>query len=188
MAIGPDIYAIAKEHWKEDRKNVKRRLVTAIGELQEKLAAMQAKVDAAEKDEESALQERDASQDALSAAHIALGGDGEWVAKIPSSDPPSSGDLYLDVPELARELRSQLVAANRELERWRHGVIVEGDFICPDSLALNAANATIAERDATIAGLVAALQPFSLKMGHHTQCNCINCIAREALAKYRGGK
>ncbi len=48
--------------------------------------------------------------------------------------------------DAARELnslRQQLAAANaeiaamtRELERWRHGVTIEGDFVCPDSLEL----------------------------------------------------
>jgi hypothetical protein len=28
------------------------------------------------------------------------------------------------------ELRAQLLAANRELERWRHGATVEGDYVC----------------------------------------------------------
>ena len=32
------------------------------------------------------------------------------------------------------ETGSQLAACERELERWRHGVQVEGDFVCPDSL------------------------------------------------------
>lgn len=44
-------------------------------------------------------------------------------------------------------------SAKRELERWRHGVTVEGDFVCPDSLEcerLRTANAELLEacRDA----------------------------------------
>jgi len=37
------------------------------------------------------------------------------------------------------DLTRQLAEANRELERWRHGVTIEGDFVCPDSLALSEA-------------------------------------------------
>ena len=35
---------------------------------------------------------------------------------------------------LVAELEAELAATNRELERWRHGVMVEGDYVCPDSL------------------------------------------------------
>jgi hypothetical protein len=52
--------------------------------------------------------ERDHAQDALQDTHIALGGDGEWVARSPSWAPPDSGDLHLDVPELARERMAEL--------------------------------------------------------------------------------
>lgn len=37
----------------------------------------------------------------------------------------------------AEKAEAELGAAIRELERWRHDVTVEGDFICPDSLALD---------------------------------------------------
>jgi len=40
-------------------------------------------------------------------------------------------------------LTRQLADANRELERWRHGVTIEGDFVCPDSLALSDARAEL---------------------------------------------
>src|SRR5690606_27934210 len=52
--------------------------------------------------------ERDRAQDALQDTHIALGGNGEWVARSPSWPPPDSGDLHLDVPELARERMADL--------------------------------------------------------------------------------
>ena len=48
--------------------------------------------------------ERDRYSDALANAHVALGGDGEWVAKMPGEHPPHSGDLALDVPALASEI------------------------------------------------------------------------------------
>ena len=42
---------------------------------------------------------------------------------------------------LAAESRAEraevsLAAAEREQDRWRHGVPIEGDYVCPDSLAL----------------------------------------------------
>ena len=39
----------------------------------------------------------------------------------------------------------ELDATKAELERWRHGRQVEGDYVCPDSLALGAAKARLAE-------------------------------------------
>ena len=41
------------------------------------------------------------------------------------------------------DLTRQLAEANRELERWRHGVTIEGDFVCLDSLALSEARAEL---------------------------------------------
>ena len=41
------------------------------------------------------------------------------------------------------DLTRQLAEANRELERWRHGVTIEGDFVCPDSLALSESRAEL---------------------------------------------
>jgi hypothetical protein len=38
-----------------------------------------------------------------------------------------------------RALRAELAAANRELERHRHGNTIEGDDVCPDSLHLTEA-------------------------------------------------
>ncbi len=58
----------------------------------------------------------------------------------------SEADPHDAIHELIEEnagLHQQLAAANaeiaamtRELERWRHGVTIEGDFVCPDSLEL----------------------------------------------------
>lgn len=42
---------------------------------------------------------------------------------------------------VAKEVAESL---SRELERWRHGVTVEGDFVCPDSVALAEAMKRIA--------------------------------------------
>lgn len=43
-----------------------------------------------------------------------------------------------------RDVNADNVAQYHELERWRHGVPIEGDFVCPDSLAMTEA---IRERD-----------------------------------------
>lgn len=59
---------------------------------------------------DNVLKERDHAQDALQKTHIALGGDGEWCAKLPPEEPPESGDLHYDVPALAEQLHSQLAA------------------------------------------------------------------------------
>ena len=48
--------------------------------------------------------------------------------------------------ELGRELeqvKKELARANQEIERWRHGKTVEGDYVCPDSLSLAAAKVEI---------------------------------------------
>ena len=47
------------------------------------------------------------------------------------------------VDKVVLDLTRQLAEANRELERWRHGVTIEGDFVCPDSLALSEARAEL---------------------------------------------
>ena len=39
------------------------------------------------------------------------------------------------------EAQRVAAAAVREADRWRHGVPIEGDYVCPDSLALEAARA-----------------------------------------------
>lgn len=40
-------------------------------------------------------------------------------------------------------LLDALDAAEREADRWRHGVPVEGDYVCPTSLALDQARADL---------------------------------------------
>jgi hypothetical protein len=45
--------------------------------------------------------------------------------------------------EEAATLRARLATVERELERWRHGVTVEGDFVCPDSLRMTALEAAL---------------------------------------------
>ncbi len=45
--------------------------------------------------------------------------------------PPEATEAQM----VARVLR-ELAATRAELERWRHDVTIEGDYVCPDSLAL----------------------------------------------------
>jgi hypothetical protein len=74
-----------------------------------------------ERDHLNTIMERDALEHALSAAHVALGGDGEWVGRNPMPAPPDSGDLARDVPELADALareRAELKAVVEKLETW----------------------------------------------------------------------
>lgn len=69
------------------------------------------------------MDERDRAEDALLESSMALGG-GEWCVKLPSEDPPDSGNLCLDVPELCRQLvadnqqlRTELQQAREQVER-----------------------------------------------------------------------
>lgn len=43
------------------------------------------------------------------------------------------------------DVETERDAAIRELERWRHGTTVEGDFVCPNALALDSMTAELAE-------------------------------------------
>jgi hypothetical protein len=48
---------------------------------------------------------------------------------------------YLRLKAAAEAVTRQLESALRELERWRHGNTIEGDFVCPNELALVEARA-----------------------------------------------
>ncbi len=63
------------------------------------------------------IAERDRAQDALQATHIAMGGDGEWIARMPPVPPPHSGDLHLDVPALA-EAQANRIADLQQFHDW----------------------------------------------------------------------
>lgn len=63
------------------------------------------------------IDERDEMESALSAAHVALGGDGEWACRVPSPPPPDSGNLSLDVPVLAAQVLARAEAAEKAIER-----------------------------------------------------------------------
>lgn len=66
--------------------------------------------------------------------------DAAWQARLDAALYESSQHAGV-----AQALERRLAAAERELERWRHGVTIEGDFVCPDSLALNTARTALGE-------------------------------------------
>lgn len=59
----------------------------------------------------------------------------ERTCALPLNHPEEVCADMLAAPAV-RELRDQLRATQAELERWRHGQQVEGDYVCPDSLEL----------------------------------------------------
>lgn len=62
------------------------------------------------------IDDRDAAQDALQRTHIALGGDGEWVTRLPEPEPPESGDLRKDVPVIAAQIMQEAMDAQQRAE------------------------------------------------------------------------
>lgn len=89
-------------------------------------------------------------------------------SKLLDELPPSADELIMAQMDAAvarterDQARADLAAANRELERWRHGVTVEGDFVCPDSVALTEARA---EADRMRAVYEAAVKWREAKLG-----------------------
>ena len=47
-------------------------------------------------------------------------------------------------PAVALALLDECAAMERELERWRHGLTIEGDFVCPNALAADNARDDLA--------------------------------------------
>lgn len=84
--------------------------------LQEALAAAEAAHDELEMQVEDEIRRRDLFEEAITATHVALGGDGEWRAHVGGApEPPDSGHLHLDVPVMAGEQCKALAAARAEL-------------------------------------------------------------------------
>lgn len=112
-----------------------------IGELEKGLAEMTAR--AVERDREiarlqkklaeekrSCLEEignRDHLEDVIQETHIALGGNGEWVGRLPMPPPPDSGDLCLDVPALAAQVVAERDAARADAAAMREAIAVQKD-------------------------------------------------------------
>jgi len=97
-----------------------RAAIAAVKKLERENESLAARVRELDDSLDRTMAERDAAQDALADTHIALGGDGEWVARMPQPNPPDSGDLVLDVPVLASEVLARAEKAEsrvQELER-----------------------------------------------------------------------
>lgn len=70
-----------------------------------------------------------------------------------------------------------LDAAEREADRWRHGVPVEGDYVCPTSLALDQARADFiryAAHESACASHVGAMTEWA----GESACDCGYAEAR----------
>ena len=112
----------------------------------------------------------------------------DWIAMLPHQCVSSIEDMRKVDAEFiaAARTREPLLAAGmlaaltanadltRELERWKHGAQIEGDYVCPDSLALSdtlRANADLtrqlAEARAALSGLEAA--------AHRSRCDLLDC-------------
>ena len=83
----------------------------AIAELELNVTFLSSKLEelvrAESKMLEQVMDERDSCEFAIQAAHVELGGDGEWAGKLPPQNPPNSGDLRLDVVALAMALKAE---------------------------------------------------------------------------------
>lgn len=62
----------------------------------------------------------------------------------------SGCDVGDDRRERDQWLELELAASQRESDRWRHGVPVEGDFVCPDSLRADALSERLHEAEAIV--------------------------------------
>lgn len=83
-----------------------------LDEACKRLAAQERELAEAERTHLETIDERDRHTEALSKAHIALGGDGEWVAKPGSVClAGETGDLATDVPALAESVMRELAEA-----------------------------------------------------------------------------
>lgn len=102
--------------WNAVREAHDRR-ASEINDLKTEVARLNSRLEEAERSGVQDIDERDSAQDALSDTHIALGGDGEWVCRVPSPEPPDSGDLICDVPKLAEIVMDDAKRLREALER-----------------------------------------------------------------------
>lgn len=118
------------------------RATNTAGEIEaiEKLIAstidaLQAENERLEKALEEEIENRDHFERQVSEIHKALGGSGEWVTRIPTENPPNSGDCFLDSLALIDELMTQ-----RTSEFIRQAMNLEGEQVARDQ--------AVTERDA----------------------------------------
>lgn len=119
MTLSPDQLAAirqrrdAREAYREfahgDRSPAEVDVVSLLSHIDSQaaeLAALRKRNGKNEKAWLEAIDERDAAHESLAQTHMALGGDGEWVTRLPREDPPDSGNLLEDVPELAAQYKA----------------------------------------------------------------------------------
>jgi hypothetical protein len=64
---------------------------------------------------------------------------------------------WVGLGEEVTRLRADLAASQREADRWRHGVPIEGDYVCPDALRADAAEQRAKSLEADLESLRAEL-------------------------------
>lgn len=70
-----------------------------------------------EEHESELIEERDRFSDALQAAHVALGGDGEWVARPGQTLlAGETGDLSVDIPAIASQQQARIAELEAKVE------------------------------------------------------------------------
>lgn len=90
-----------------------------VGELEKQLARLRDELDHESAAHLETIDDRDSMEDALQKAHIALGGDGEWVSKFPAAHelPGCTGDLRIDVPHIAGQIFEEAQESGERAEK-----------------------------------------------------------------------
>lgn len=80
-------------------------------------AKLRAAAERLDRDAERAIRNQESAEAAIQTAHVALGGDGEWVARPGQTLPAGeTGDLRVDVPALASRLKAENAKLRAALE------------------------------------------------------------------------
>lgn len=82
--------------------NACEQAADALANALDDLAAERARAEREEQAHTRTIEQRDALEEQIEAVYRALGGDGEWCAKLPPEEPPDSGDLGADALALAK--------------------------------------------------------------------------------------
>jgi hypothetical protein len=109
-----------KEWWsKQTAINFKHESDIAIAFSAHQNAALRQELDQEAASHLVTIDDRDSAEDALQQVHIALGGDGEWVTRMPEPEPPESGDLRKDVPIIAAQIMEEAKRAQEAEDKLR---------------------------------------------------------------------
>ena len=111
VALRAKLVATVAQH-----DGMQKALYKMLEDARAELAAAQAERDEARADRDAARREREQLRSLLAQDHDSL-------------------SAYLAM-QTAQRLTAERDALQREADRLRHGVPIEGDFVCPDSLAL----------------------------------------------------